>query len=105
MAGGDAPAFEFLIEAALLAERDDWPPKYSTWRWPARRRADSRPRRPASLGHRVIRTTVAVDSETLLRVIATGAAAPGQTAAGAECHLAGAMESALTLDRRRDEPI
>jgi hypothetical protein len=31
-----------------------------------------------------------------LRVIATGAAAPGQTAAGAECHLAGAMESALT---------
>ena len=34
MAGGEAPAFEFLIEAALLAERasrDDWPPKYSTW--------------------------------------------------------------------------
>lgn len=31
---GDAPAFEFLIEEALLAERAsraDWPPKYSTW--------------------------------------------------------------------------
>jgi hypothetical protein len=31
---GEAPAFEFLIEEALLAERasrDDWPPKYSTW--------------------------------------------------------------------------
>jgi hypothetical protein len=31
---GDAPAVEFLIEEALLAERasrDDWPPKYSTW--------------------------------------------------------------------------
>ncbi len=31
---GDAPAFEFLIEAASLAvraSRDEWPPKYSTW--------------------------------------------------------------------------
>ena len=63
-------------------------------RWPARRRADIRPRRPASLGHRVIKTTVAVDGETLLRVIGTGAAAPDQTADGGECYLAGAMESA-----------
>jgi hypothetical protein len=31
---GDAPAFEFLIEEALLGERatrDEWPPKYGTW--------------------------------------------------------------------------
>jgi len=31
---GDAPAFEFLIDEALLAERasrDEWPPKYSVW--------------------------------------------------------------------------
>jgi hypothetical protein len=32
---GDAPAFEFLIDEALYAERptaDDWPPRYETWR-------------------------------------------------------------------------
>jgi hypothetical protein len=31
---GDAPAFEFLIEEAVLGEResrDDWPPRYSRW--------------------------------------------------------------------------
>ena len=31
---GDAAAFEFLIEEALLGERDsrdDWPPRYTTW--------------------------------------------------------------------------
>ena len=34
---GSAPAFEFLIAEALLAERasrDDWPPRYSAWRPP-----------------------------------------------------------------------
>jgi hypothetical protein len=37
---GEAPAFEFLIDEALYAERptaDDWPPKYSTWRSPPAR--------------------------------------------------------------------
>jgi hypothetical protein len=32
---GDAPAYEFLIEEAILGERagrDDWPPRYTTWR-------------------------------------------------------------------------
>ena len=31
---GDAAAFEFLIEEALLGERDsrdDWPPRYTSW--------------------------------------------------------------------------
>jgi hypothetical protein len=31
---GDAPAFEFLIQEAVLGEResrDDWPPRYSRW--------------------------------------------------------------------------
>jgi hypothetical protein len=31
---GDATAFEFLVEEAILGERasrDDWPPKYTTW--------------------------------------------------------------------------
>jgi hypothetical protein len=31
---GDAAAFEFLVEEALLGERDsrdDWPPRYTTW--------------------------------------------------------------------------
>ncbi|HEY3522867.1 MAG TPA: pyridoxamine 5'-phosphate oxidase family protein [Candidatus Limnocylindrales bacterium] len=35
---GSAPAFEFLIDEALLGERDsrdDWPPRYTAWR-PAR---------------------------------------------------------------------
>jgi RimJ/RimL family protein N-acetyltransferase len=32
---GDAPAYEFLIDEAILGERDsrdDWPPRYTTWR-------------------------------------------------------------------------
>jgi hypothetical protein len=32
---GDAPAYEFLIEEAVLGERasrNDWPPRYTTWR-------------------------------------------------------------------------
>jgi len=32
---GDAPAYEFRIEEAILGERasrDDWPPRYTTWR-------------------------------------------------------------------------
>ena len=32
---GEAPAYEFLIEEAILGERDsreDWPPRYTTWR-------------------------------------------------------------------------
>jgi hypothetical protein len=31
---GDAAAFEFLVEEAILGERasrDEWPPKYTTW--------------------------------------------------------------------------
>lgn len=31
---GNAPAFEFLVEDAILGERasaDDWPPSYTTW--------------------------------------------------------------------------
>ena len=34
---GDAAAFEFLIEEALLGERDsrdDWPPRYTSWSAP-----------------------------------------------------------------------
>lgn len=36
---GDGPAFEFLIDHAILGERssrDDWPPTYRSWRDPAR---------------------------------------------------------------------
>jgi hypothetical protein len=36
---GDAAAFEFLIDDALLGERasrDDWPPRYRTWSPPGR---------------------------------------------------------------------
>lgn len=32
---GDAPAYEFLIDEAVLGERTsrtDWPPRYTTWR-------------------------------------------------------------------------
>jgi hypothetical protein len=32
---GDAPAYEFLIEEAILGERDsrkEWPPRYTIWR-------------------------------------------------------------------------
>ena len=32
---GDAPAYEFLIDEAILGERasrTDWPPRYTTWR-------------------------------------------------------------------------
>ncbi|MEZ0241020.1 MAG: hypothetical protein ACAH65_09500 [Chloroflexota bacterium] len=36
---GDATAFEFLIDEALLGERDsrdDWPPRYTSWSAPGR---------------------------------------------------------------------
>ena len=42
---GDAAAFEFLIDEALLGERDnrdEWPPRYSSWSAPGRSGAGSR---------------------------------------------------------------